>query len=410
MSGNIFDSVLEAGVEVISVASRKRLSSTRIILAHIDDLEYMVLSPNGDIEVEHFDPSGARYAIRDDINRDIPTGFGRLSEDFDPVPNPEDLDALIERAESDARDLLETRGVRQADDLAARKQTLTFGRPSTADREQRSRPSQSPGARPGGLPLLGSQSALTPAQRSSNVGAPNRPDGPRNISGGLGALSAAISLGAGPGNTPRGPVEVHDEPPADLRVLPVKYDRTDQRFRDFRDGVCLLESHSFTDWPVLGPRTVVWVCQFMLHRSNTPLGWHQEWKNLGRLSDDEGLVHEHETICRLLETAVCYDQLQVGALASFEVLARELQITEDKMSHRFSSQSNETMHDYHIMSGFKNRSALCICPELRSYMSLETAKESAILKERRKAREERTLAHPKGKAKAKAGPGGGGDG
>jgi len=68
------------------------------------------------------------------------------------------------------------------------------------------------------------------------------------------------------------------------------------------------------------------------------------------------------------------------------------------------------MHDYHIMSGLKNRSALCICPELRSYMSLETAKESAILKERRKAREERTLAHPKGKAKAKAGPGGGGDG
>ena len=109
MSGNIFDSVLEAGVEVISVASRKRLSSTRIILAHIDDLEYMVLSPNGDIEVEHFDPSGARYAIRDDINRDIPIGFGRLSEDFDPVPSPEDLDALIERAESDARDLLETR-------------------------------------------------------------------------------------------------------------------------------------------------------------------------------------------------------------------------------------------------------------------------------------------------------------
>jgi len=144
----------------------------------------------------------------------------------------------------------------------------------------------------------------------------------------------------------------------------------------------------------------------MLHRSNTPLAWHQEWKNLGRLSDDEGLVHEHETICRLLETAVCYDQLQVGSLASFEVLAREIQIIEDKLSRKFS-QSNDTTHDYHIMSGFRNRSALCICPELRSYISLEAAKESAILKERRKAREERVLARPKGNAKG--GPKGGAD-
>ena len=146
----------------------------------------------------------------------------------------------------------------------------------------------------------------------------------------------------------------------------------------------------------------------MLHRSHTPLAWHQEWKNLGRLSDEDSLVHEHETICRLLETAVCYDQLQVGALASFEVLARELQITEDTLSHRFESQAGNSTHDYHIMSGFKNRPAACNCPELRSYISSETAKESAILKQRRKAREERVLAHPTGKAKAA--PGGGNNG
>ena len=43
------------------------------------------------------------------------------------------------------------------------------------------------------------------------------------------------------------------------------------------------------------------------------------------------------------------------------------------------------------------RGVVGVCPALTEYISGELSKESSILKERRKAREERTLARPKGK-------------
>ena len=49
-----------------------------------------------------------------------------------------------------------------------------------------------------------------------------------------------------------------------------------------------------------------------------------------------------------------------------------------------------------------------IMPELSAWLGSETGKRALTDKERRKAREERTLAHPKGKAKAA--PRGGGEG
>lgn len=46
------------------------------------------------------------------------------------------------------------------------------------------------------------------------------------------------------------------------------------------------------------------------------------------------------------ECAVCYAQLDVGALASFELVARELQIREDRLSHGFESAAAEHHREY----------------------------------------------------------------
>ena len=58
------------------------------------------------------------------------------------------------------------------------------------------------------------------------------------------------------------------------------------------------------------------------------------------------------------------------------------------------------------MSGARNRAQLCIAPELRTWLATEQAKNNALLKERRKAREEQVLAQPK---KGPKGPQGKGD-
>ena len=51
---------------------------------------------------------------------------------------------------------------------------------------------------------------------------------------------------------------------------------------------------------------------------------------------------------------------------------------------------------------------MCVCPQLQSFVATELAREAALAKERRKAREERALPKPSAKKpgkKGKRGPG-----
>ena len=56
--------------------------------------------------------------------------------------------------------------------------------------------------------------------------------------------------------------------------------------------------------------------------------------------------------------------------------------------------------DSHLYFGVDMvRGNCCVCPLSQEWVSAELSKEYALMKERRKAREERTLARPKGGAK-----------
>jgi hypothetical protein len=228
--------------------------------------------------------------------------------------------------------------------------------------------------------------------------------GPKSapLSGGLGALASALGevVPSGP-SASEAPGPSGDITEADARVLAVKYDNQGQRFRDFRDCVSLTNTPQWTDWPVTGPRTVVWCLKWMLHRAGSPLGWHQQWVQLGKLSDKDPIVRSHEFACRGIESAACYDQLDLGALACFEIFARQLQTCEDLLSHKFHETEDAASSDLYLMSGALHSSELCICPELRAFTATETSKKYAIMKERRKAREERVLAQPKAKSGGK---------
>ena len=53
------------------------------------------------------------------------------------------------------------------------------------------------------------------------------------------------------------------------------------------------------------------------------------------------------------------------------------------------------MQEAHLYAGSSSRAGLCISPELSEWVADEMRKESAVMKERRKAREERALSKPK---------------
>ena len=92
---------------------------------------------------------------------------------------------------------------------------------------------------------------------------------------------------------------------------------------------------------------------------------------------------------RVLEYALVYDQLQAAELSSLEVVARAAQLVElrhrDRIVGTYQGTPDEDAFLY--LGTGKTRGLLCVAPALEAYVAGELSKETATLKERRKARE-----------------------
>ena len=218
---------------------------------------------------------------------------------------------------------------------------------------------------------------------------------PAPISGGLAALAKAIGGGVAP------PEVIHPDKSigasADARVLAVEYDQQGQRFRCFRDAVTISEEVKWVDWPVPGKiMTVLWCLRFMLNRAGTPTLWHQTFVALGKLNPNDHQVVFHDAMCRIIETAMCYDQINSPCLASMELVCRQIQCIEERYKDKFcgGDTAGTGSLEHHLMAGIQSRSQLCICPALNDWLADEIRKQTSVDKERRKAREERSLTKP----------------
>ena len=144
-----------------------------------------------------------------------------------------------------------------------------------------------------------------------------------------------------------------------------------------------------------GPRTLKWVLAFMLENGPSAMGWHHKWKADCKLQDSDAGVDAHETYCRVLQTMASYDQLDLGNLAGVELMVRQLQLVEERHKDRLGGSSGkDSLDEKYLFAGSAHRNNLCVCPKLQEWVGEEMRKESLIMKERRKAREERGLARP----------------
>ncbi|CAK0900955.1 unnamed protein product [Prorocentrum cordatum] len=229
------------------------------------------------------------------------------------------------------------------------------------------------------------------------------------------AAAAAAGLGAAGGPPPAAPAAVPGAgvgaaaapavpaAAADVRVLAVSYDVLGQRHRAFREAALAMVEHPWPDWPVKGPRTCRRVLRFMETNGGTPLGRHARWRTEARLHASEYGVAEHEHACRLIEFMTIYDQLNVVGLASGELLARIVQLHEERYRERLAPETKDDNLDTHLILGCDlARGNSCVSPQLAEHLKEELTKEWAVAKERRKAREERALA-TKGKKGNKKG-------
>ena len=115
-----------------------------------------------------------------------------------------------------------------------------------------------------------------------------------------------------------------------------------------------------------------------------------------QLSASDVGVDEHKFLSEILEQAMTYDQLQCGELLCMEGIARRYQMWEEVYSATLKqadagADAAPWMDERTLFLGERNRGHALISPELEERVANELAKESAILKERRKGREDKLL-------------------
>ena len=110
-------------------------------------------------------------------------------------------------------------------------------------------------------------------------------------------------------------------------------------------------------------------------------------------------VLNRKDLRRVLEAFLSHDQLNFGGLAGLEIAAKSLQLCEEQEREQIDAgkgKEADGLLDSHLYlwSG-ADRGKLSICPVLNEWIASQLRKGAAVLKERRKAREERALRRPK---------------
>lgn len=207
--------------------------------------------------------------------------------------------------------------------------------------------------------------------------------------GAAGGQLAAIGLGGA------APMDI-DQGQDDARTLSISRDSQQQRFKEFRLAALECKEVSFQDWPIAGPRTVAYVLSRIVEHGGSPIAHSQAWRTACKFQPADKPAQDHEMLCRILQTMLCYDQLDATNLGSAELIVRAIQRIEEQHKLRLTAVDDAGEAALFLGSSGGSRVGTCIAPKLAEWIGSEMQKEAAIAKERRKAREERALSRKQG--------------
>jgi len=216
--------------------------------------------------------------------------------------------------------------------------------------------------------------------------------------------------GASGADGPPLPPPLLSPPRQDLRALPIRYDASGSRYDDWRRVLDDLTETPQVGWSIAGPRTTLWLAKAIRSSGFTPTQRHFWWRSILNLTAGEMGVDEHHFLSEALERAAVFDQLNISELEAFEAIARRYQMWEEIYASALKQAEvgvdhGDWLDERRIFLGAeKSKGHALVCPALEQHVATKLAAESAVLKERRKAREERTLAAGEAPAAGAADP------
>ena len=115
----------------------------------------------------------------------------------------------------------------------------------------------------------------------------------------------------------------------DVRTLTVNYDDQDVRYKAWREVCAQSRVHTYPDFPLEGPVSCLDLCKHMHRFGGDPANWMLQFTREKHIAPSDRTWHELRALTSALNTAGCYDQLNVGAIGALEVICRRIQAIAD---------------------------------------------------------------------------------
>ena len=147
--------------------------------------------------------------------------------------------------------------------------------------------------------------------------------------------------------------------------------------------------------PLMGAPTAPWWLNAAARDSRSLVVRSTTWRQTSGIDRNSAFAYEHETISRAAELGITVDGYNSKRSVMFEFLVRRLQLGESAVLENPSQPSFEGAR--HFLGVSERRGGALVAPSLQAHVATELGKEAAIQKEKRKAREARQ--NPKGKGR-----------
>ena len=110
----------------------------------------------------------------------------------------------------------------------------------------------------------------------------------------------------------------------ELRTLFVDFDEAGKRYKDWRVATRESATYRFGDFPHHGPPECLKFVRAVTEDYENIRRWFEAWCHEYHIGEADRLYHEMVNLVEVLHLGCTYDQLNMGALASFEMVTRRL--------------------------------------------------------------------------------------
>ena len=97
--------------------------------------------------------------------------------------------------------------------------------------------------------------------------------------------------------------------------MPIHRSGLGVRHRAFKESVDDMRETAWSDWPLTGPRTCLFVITFIAEHNSTPEQRRVRFCTEGRLQQTDPGAAEHGVLLKILQLGASYDQCDLPQLA-----------------------------------------------------------------------------------------------